>query len=209
MKRRIIGCILTTILACPAFAQSGTNSPYSQYGLGILSDQSQGFNRGMNGLAIGLRNGNQVNMLNPASYSAVDSLTMIFDVGVSGQLTNFNEGGKKLNAHNADFEYAVMAMRLVKNVGLSVGVVPYTNIGYNYFTTSQMAGTTNYTTETYSGSGGLHQAYLGLGWRPFKGISVGANISYLWGEYEKTVTVVNSDSHVNTLTRTYGATINS
>ena len=30
-------------------AQSGTNSPYSQYGLGILSDQTSGFNRGMNG----------------------------------------------------------------------------------------------------------------------------------------------------------------
>jgi hypothetical protein len=28
---------------------SGTNSPYSQYGLGELADQSSGFNRGLNG----------------------------------------------------------------------------------------------------------------------------------------------------------------
>ena len=85
-----------------ANAQSGTNSPYSQYGLGVLSDQSQGFNRGMNGLALGLRYSDQVNMLNPASYSAVDSLTMIMDVGLSGQITNFEENGKKINANNAD-----------------------------------------------------------------------------------------------------------
>ena len=34
-------------------AQSGTNSPYSQYGLGVLSDQTSGFNRGMNGVGLG------------------------------------------------------------------------------------------------------------------------------------------------------------
>ena len=35
-----------------ANAQSGTNSPYSQYGLGVLSDQTSGFNRGMNGVGL-------------------------------------------------------------------------------------------------------------------------------------------------------------
>ena len=50
-----------------ASAQSGTNSPYSQYGFGVLADQTGGFNRGMNGLGIGYREGNQVNFLNPAS----------------------------------------------------------------------------------------------------------------------------------------------
>ena len=94
MKRIILNSVILGFMAIQATAQSGTNSPYSQYGLGVLSDQSQGFNRGMNGLALGMRNGDQVNFLNPASYSAVDSLTMVFDVGLSGQLTNFKEGGK-------------------------------------------------------------------------------------------------------------------
>ena len=101
-KITLIALLCATVLT--ANAQSGTNSPYSQYGLGVLSDQSQGFNRGMNGLSMGLRYSNQVNFLNPASYSAVDSLTMIFDAGLSGQVTNFKEGGRKLNANNADFE---------------------------------------------------------------------------------------------------------
>ena len=64
MKKLIICCWLLAVGSwLGASAQSGTNSPYSQYGLGILSDQSQGFNRGMNGLGIGLRIGNQVNYL--------------------------------------------------------------------------------------------------------------------------------------------------
>ena len=78
-----------------ANAQSGTNSPYSQYGLGVLSDQTSGFNRGMNGVGLGFHEHNQVNYLNPASYSAIDSMTFILDAGISGQVTNFNENGVK------------------------------------------------------------------------------------------------------------------
>ena len=94
--------IVMMAFALVANAQSGTNSPYSQFGLGILSDQTSGFNRGMNGLGIGYRQGNQVNFINPASYSGVDSLAFIFDVGMSGQITNFKEKGVKKNAKNAD-----------------------------------------------------------------------------------------------------------
>lgn len=194
-------------------AQSGTNSPYSQYGLGVLSDQSQGFNRGMNGLALGLRDNNQVNMLNPASYSAVDSLTMILDVGLSGQITNFEENGAKLNANNADFEYAVAAFRMMPKVGLSLGIVPFTNIGYNYSSTSNIGtsleSSVTTSTETHSGSGGFHQAFVGIGWNVFKGLSVGANFSYLWGTYDKSISIVNSDSYVNSIVKTYSTSVSS
>jgi hypothetical protein len=43
----------------------------------------------MNGVGLGLRPHNPINYLNPASYSAVDSLNFIFDAGLSLQLTNF------------------------------------------------------------------------------------------------------------------------
>ena len=36
-------------ISMTASAQGGTNSPYSQFGLGVLSDQSQSASRGMNG----------------------------------------------------------------------------------------------------------------------------------------------------------------
>ena len=92
MKNRLLCGVAVMAFAAVSMAQSGTNSPYSQYGIGLLADQSQGFSRGMNGAGLGLRMGNVVNTLNPASYSAVDSLTMIFDMGISGQVTNFKEG---------------------------------------------------------------------------------------------------------------------
>ena len=78
--KKIIAAALLAGLAAQASAQSGTNSPYSQYGLGLLSSQATGFNRGMNGVAYGFHEHNQVNYMNPASYAAVDSLSFLFAI---------------------------------------------------------------------------------------------------------------------------------
>lgn len=181
-------------------AQSGTNSPYSQYGLGMLSDQSAGFSRGMDGAGIAYHVHNQVNYLNPASYSSLDSITFIFDAGLSGQITNFSENGVKKNANNANFEYIIAGFRVLRHLGLSFGYLPYSNIGYSY-STSQSLNDANSTTvgEAYSGSGGLHQVYLGLGWSPFKGLSIGVNGAYLYGNYTKSLVNSFSNSSVNTI----------
>ena len=192
-------------------AQSGTNSPYSQYGLGVLSDQTSGFNRGMNGVGLGFHEHNQVNYLNPASYSNIDSLSFILDAGISGQITNFNENGVKKNAKNANFEYVVAGLRVAKHVGVSFGILPFTNVGYNYTSTGKVGpnfdGATY--TNTYNGEGGLHQVYVGAGWMPVKGFSIGANVSYVWGDYNKYASNAYSNSNYNTLTRTYSTQVNS
>ena len=126
----VIVLLLSAVLA--GYAQGGTDSPYSQYGLGILAEQSQGFSRGMNGVGLALRRGNIANTLNPAAYSAIDSLTMVFDVAMSGQITNFKEGGTSSNAKQAYFEYAVGTFRLMPNVGVSFGLLPFSSVGYKY-----------------------------------------------------------------------------
>ncbi len=206
--------ILATLLVGTTLsvnAQSGTNSPYSQFGLGVLSDQTSGFNRGMNGVGLGFHEHNQVNYLNPASYASIDSLSFILDAGISGQITNFEENGVKKNAKNANFEYVVAGFRAAKHLGVSFGVIPFTNIGYNYTSTGKVGNNFDDATytNTYNGEGGIHQAYLGAGWMPFKGFSFGANFSYVWGDYNKYVANVYSNSNYNTLTRTYSAQVNS
>ncbi len=214
MNRLLICAALLYTFSQQIIAQSGTNSPYSQYGLGVLSDQSQGLSRGMNGVGLGLRSNTNVNTLNPASYSAVDSLTMIFDVGLSAQVTNFKESGRNINANNSNFEYAVAMFRAMPKLGVSLGLLPYSNVGYNYYSSStipatsgDVAPTTTY--ETHSGSGGLHQAFVGFGWEIINNLSIGANISYLWGTYDRSIVSSASDTYVNTVTRNYTATISS
>ncbi len=208
INKKAICAFSVMAISLSAAAQSGTNSPYSQYGLGVQSDQTTGFNRGMNGLGIAFREHNQVNTINPASYSAVDSLTFLFDVGFSGQITNFKEGSRKLNAKNADFEYAVAAFRVARHCGLSFGILPYTNIGYNYSSTGKSTTDVSSTyANSYYGDGGLHQVYVGVGYQLFKGFSLGVNVAYLWGDYERLVSNTYSDSYAKTVQKLYTANV--
>lgn len=210
MKRALLSVALFVWATISIMAQSGTNSPYSQFGLGLLADQSSGFSRGMNGLGIGFREHNQVNYLNPASYSAIDSLSFIFDTGLSGQITNFNENGQKRNANNADLDYVIAGFRAFRHFGIGFGLLPFTTVGYNYGTTSYVGNTqTTLSSNTYSGSGGVHQAFIGAGWEPFRGLSIGANFSYLWGDYSRSLVNSYSDSYANTISRYYSADIRS
>ena len=209
MKTKIIGCLMLAAIAMTASAQGGTNSPYSQYGLGVLNDRSQSASRGMNGVGIGLRQGSMANTLNPASYSAVDSLTMIFDMGMAGQFTNFKEGSTRVNAKRASFEYAVGLFRAAKNVGVSFGVLPFSSVGYSYSGSSQYL--KEFDTKvpaTYNGSGGLRQAFVGVGWRLLKPLSLGVNVAYLWGDYEHIVQT-SSVNNINATKKTYSASVSS
>lgn len=212
--RKALTTVLFAAASMVAVAQSGTNSPYSQYGLGTLGEQSGGFNRGMNGLGIAFSEHNQVNSLNPASYASIDSLSFIFDAGISGQITNYSENGVKVNAKNGNFEYVMAGFRVAKHLGLSFGILPFSNIGYQYSSSTKLNnsdGSTSvvYSTNTYSGSGGLHQVYLGAGWSPFKGFAFGVNVAYLWGDYTRSVVNSYTDGYVNTLSKEYTASVRS
>ena len=186
--------------------QSSTISPYSQYGLGMLADQSLGLSRGMGGTGIALRNSTVVNTLNPASYSAVDSLTMLFDAGLSGQFTNFKENNTSANTRSADFNYAAGLFRMRKNLGVSFGLLPFSDVGYSYSTSTFLNSTVGSITESYTGSGGLHQAYVGAGWRPFGHLSIGLNFGYLWGTYKRSVST-SATTSVNSLSKTYETSV--
>ncbi|EJX04030.1 hypothetical protein, secreted [gut metagenome] len=181
-------CICDVANAQSSSASSNnTNSPYTRYGLGQLADLGSGNSKAMGGVAYGLRDKYQVNFANPASYSAVDSLTFIFDGGVSLQNTNFSNGTLKLNAKNSSFDYITMQFRAAKWAGISMGLLPFSNVGYSMTESRPVQGSTDQSMQvTYNGDGGLHQLYLGAGFKIFKNLSVGANISYLWGDVTHT-----------------------
>jgi hypothetical protein len=174
------------------------NSPYTRYGYGQLSDLSFGNSKAMGGIAIGLRDGYQVNVTNPASYSAVDSLTFLFDAGMTLQNANFSENGTKTNAKNSSVDYLAAQFRLSKGLGFTLGFVPFSTVGYSFSQTSYLPdatdGTTQYTTYSYDGDGGIQQVMAGLGYQVFKGLSVGANFSYVYGDVTHTFTTTFSNT---------------
>ncbi len=186
------------------FAQTnGSNSPYSRYGFGLLSDRAVGFNKGMGGVAYGMRNGRELNPANPASYSSIDSLTFLFDIGMTFQNGNIDDGRARTNARNTSLDYVTAGFRLSPNLGMSLGLLPYSTIGYQMETSGYLGDGSATTTETYMGDGGLHKLYLGAGWKPFHPVSLGFNVGMLWGNMNHIVQAEVSTTDANSLRRQY------
>ncbi|MBO4561652.1 MAG: hypothetical protein J5705_06775 [Bacteroidaceae bacterium] len=189
-------------------AQSGVLSPYSRYGIGLLSDQSTGITQAMGGVGAGFREENTLNLKNPASYSAVDTLTFVADLGLSLQNANFAENGVKLNARNAFVDHMAMQFRIRPRIGMTVGFTPFSNVGYQFSNTQVVRRDEDgeiKATNTYSGSGGVRQFVVGLGWRPTDWLSVGANGSYLSGDITHQIYNSYSSSDVQSRVKTYDA----
>lgn len=192
----------------PVKAQTGVNSPYSRYGLGLLSDQSTGITKSMGGIGAGFRYPNTLNMKNPASYSNVDTLTFIADLGFALQNGNFSENDVRVNAHNAYINHLAMQFRILPKVGMTVGFMPFSNVGYQFSGTEVVRRDEDgeiTATNTYSGTGSVRQFIGGLGWRPTKWLSVGANASYLSGDITHYISNTYSTTDVQSRQKTYVA----
>lgn len=210
------GLLAMTALAAEA-QTNGSNSPYSRYGYGLLGDEANAFSKGMAGTALGMRNGTELNTKNPASYSAIDSLTFLFDLGMSFQNGNIAQGGLKTNARNTSIDYITAGFRISPRVGMALGMVPYSTVGYETSTTtetpqsetldgSSLSSTS--TTSTRSGDGGLHEVMAGVGYEPLRGLSVGLNVGYLWGTLKHSSSVsTTNQSTTTTSTQGYYADI--
>ena len=187
IKRIIISSTILLATATMVNAQV-TTTPYSKLGYGILSDNATGIQRSMGGVGIAMQNGRQINVMNPASYSQVDSLTFLWDMGMDVTNSWATENDHKGYNFGGGLDYITSEFRLGKNIGAALGVVPFSGVGYSF------GGSIDNGSDTRTGLGGLSELFAGVGWQPFKGFSIGANFSYLFGTTTNTTTVENVTS---------------
>ena len=162
-------------------------TPYSKMGYGMLNDNVSSIQRSMGGVGYAMRGGRTINVMNPASYANVDSLTFLWDVGVDLSNLWSKEGDRKGYNLGGGLDYLTGHFRIAKGLGGSFGLVPYSQVGYAY------GGDIDGGNESRSGSGGFNQLYVGLGYQPFKNFNVGLNFAYLFGSTSNT-TLINSSS---------------
>ena len=160
-SRSVLSLLLGILLcgALPMMAQNSTNSPYTRFGYGMQADRSFAAGRAMGGIGYGLRSARQINPMNPASYTGMDSLTFLFDGGISAQMSWFNDGTHRQRDLNGGFNYAAMQFPLHRRLAVSIGLLPFSSVGYNYTAPSQ--GDSRYT-DLFSGTGGLNEIYGGM-----------------------------------------------
>ena len=191
---------VTYILACLTLAvgaQNMTSSPYSRFAYGDLGDDVPNTYRAMGGVGIGMRSNKAINPLQPASYTACDSVTFMFDLAGSVLWTTYSDATGRRNRANGNLEYLSLQLPLYKRyIAVSAGVMPYSSVGYD-FTLNDSIGSNYHYAMTYAGEGGITEVYGGLSFNIMDWFAIGANVYYMFGEVSnyRALTFTESDMH--------------
>ena len=197
MNRRITIWILGLALVAGVQAQNMTSSPFSRYAYGDLNDNVPTGYRAMGGVGFGMRNNKAINPSQPASYTACDSLTFMFDIAASVNWSRYIDAGGKKNKANGNLEYVTMQFPLYKRwIAMSLGLLPFSSVGYD-ITLSDSINSDYHYKKNYTGTGNISQVYGGLSFNVANWLALGANVYYMWGELSHMRMLSFTESEVN------------
>lgn len=198
--RKKISWVITLLLFAgvgSAYAQTdGTYSgfsPYSVFGVGQMHQSGTAWNRGMGGVGIAARSNRYVNILNPASVTARDSLSFMSDFGLGGRMSLFQDGDKKTVNTVFNIDDFVISFPMWHNTAFMAGVRPISDVGYKV-TSAQMDVNTESQTFYSTGNGGLYQLFAAAGITLWDRLSLGAQVNYNFGNINKVAGFTYSDA---------------
>lgn len=189
--------VFIALFAIQGYAQQGTASPYSFYGIGSLKFKGTVENRSMGGLSI-YTDSIHVNLRNPASYATPnlniagfngESRPVKFSVGGSHSSLDLKSSSSSDKAASSSFDYIAISVPIGK-FGFGFGLMPFTSVGYKLESIDSKGDLLN----KFIGEGGLNKVYLGLGYMLTKDLSVGVNANYNFGNIKNSTVEYSYDS---------------
>ncbi|MGB1312919.1 MAG: hypothetical protein ACPG54_04685 [Bizionia paragorgiae] len=179
--------VFIALFAIQSYAQEGTQSPYSFYGIGSLKFKGTVENKSMGGLSV-YKDSVHINLRNPASYAGNNLKTIPyngetrpvkFTVGGSHTSTTLKSDSGESKVTTSTFDYLAFSVP-VGRFGFGIGLLPYTSVGYK-LENNRADGQLD---TRFSGKGGLNKAFFGAGYQIVDGLSVGVDASYNFGSIE-------------------------
>ncbi|WP_299113476.1 hypothetical protein [uncultured Winogradskyella sp.] len=178
--------ILIAIISCQVYAQQGTASPYSFYGIGSLKFRGTVESRGMGSIGSYI-DSLHINLRNPASYAGKNLKASPYDgesrpvkFSVAGSYSNIalNSNTASENTSASAFDYLAVSIPLGR-FGAGFGLLPFTSVGYKLQDTDPMQN--DRVDFRYEGEGGLNKAFLSLGYLINDNFSIGVDANYNFG----------------------------
>jgi len=198
IKLIVAAAALSPVAVCAQTSSINAFSPYTMYGIGELNTPGTLATRSMGGAGVAMRSGGAINLLNPASYSAATKNSFLFDFGLEGQ-NYYNaqrlDGVNRTTAYNTfNFHDIAFQIPLAKKLGLGFSLTPYSSVGYRikgdhpFDVSDPVWGNVGRVQYVYTGEGDVSEVKLGVGWEPFKNVSIGIAAQYYWGDIERNFT---------------------
>ena len=187
LKRIIIVVILFNSIV--SFAQEGTSSPYSFFGIGELKFKGSVENRAMGGISVYM-DSIHLSLQNPAGIAGLKLVN--FSVAASYKYVSQKTKDELQNTTSTSIEYIAIGIPMGK-FGASFGLIPFSSVGYKLISELEEE------TTDYTGTGGLNKAFLTLAYSISPKLSVGIETNYNFGNIENTAFNQITDLQFDTL----------
>lgn len=181
---------ITFVLGClSATAQVSINSPYTRFGIGLLTTPLNTNFSGMGGASVAKFDAGTLNFSNPAFFSTLNETTFQANVFAKQSVLTTTEGQSKFLGGQIG-EIGVGFKRNGGKWGFGLGINPESTVGYKYANTTVLNDSVS-TANSFEGTGGINKLQMGLG-RTFlfkrdsishvsHTLSVGATLDYRFG----------------------------
>ena len=182
IKRFILGIL--TLGTTTIVAQRNNASPYSYFGIGENFDQLTVEQSSMGGIGVAMKDTYHLNFTNPAANA--DLRVATYAIGGSMSFLTLKESNGSASGKSTNLRYIALGLPLGKKMGITVGLQPFSSVGYALLN-STYSGDDLLELSRFSGSGGTNRLYAGFGAYIFKGFSVGAEASFIFGNIENNI----------------------
>ena len=180
--------VITLLLLGSGYAQKGTQSPYSVFGLGELRNGKYAYFNALGGTQIANTDSTIITQSNPASYAGIGRNRPIFQVGLNGSFNGLVTEVTDAKTRQFGLDQFQLGLPIGKNLGASFGLTPFSSTGY-LISNTIFDGADTLAQKVNEGKGTLSNFHIGIGYKQKLGrkstLSLGANINYLFGESER------------------------
>jgi hypothetical protein len=170
--------------------QPKENSPLSRLGFGNLTPQYLASSAGFGGMTAAYRDRFSFNPFNPASVASMRMTA--YEVGFFAKNNAVKSGTNNSSAWSGNLNYLALGFptySVINEVldrkkretrwGMGFSLMPYSTVGYNINSISKITDTVNIA-NYFLGSGSTYR-FLWSNGVSYKGLSVGANVGFLFG----------------------------
>ena len=183
IKKTIIA--ITLLITFQSYSQKTNTSPYSFFGIGSKSNASTVEQLSMGGVGVTLNSDYHLNFSNPASFANLTFTT--YTLGIENKNNNAKQGDFKQKSSATYLSYLAVGIPLGTKGGFAFGLIPNSTIGYSLISNEYDSSNTIISATQYQGTGGTNKVFLGFGYKITKGLSVGLQGNFIFGNIDNSI----------------------
>lgn len=188
----LVVLVFSCSTAAVAQFTNSTWSPYSLFGFGKFNDANTGVTNSLGKAGVAMFSEYEINGLNSASLASINRGSFFFDIGLKTEFNVYgdrNDTDTKRTIYN--FSNLSFAFPVGKKSGVSISLLPYTEVGYFFQgIVTDIEGSNIGTYSNINGKGGLNSFNVSYGRQINKKLSLGLSAKYFFGSIEQTETLL-------------------